>query len=46
MILAEFTYMRRPFISDIFKSKYVTKTFPEKTYDEPEDDKCDIYINI
>jgi hypothetical protein len=40
------TKFRRPMITDLFSPEYIKEVTPEKGYDEPEDDCCDIYITI
>lgn len=40
-----YTAFRRPFLSDIFKDKLLSST-DEKSWDEPEDENCDVYLYI
>jgi hypothetical protein len=44
--IAIITKMGRPMITDLFSPEYIKEVNPEKGYDEPEDNNCDIYITI
>jgi hypothetical protein len=40
------TKFRKPMITDLFSPEYIKEVTPEKGDNEPEDDCCDIYIDI